>query len=100
VLLNLWPELSGTYDPNGCWLIPKQRTNGRANRSKVWLPKGTAGWGETVERKGGYVIGYEYVCTLVRGPRPPAEVDPDPRQAQALPGRPLVPHRGPDLPGR
>jgi hypothetical protein len=76
ILLGVWDGLTGTYDPMACWLIDKKKTNSEG-RSKVWVPRGTRGWGKTVEEKGGYVTGYVMVCIARRGPAPAPDIDED-----------------------
>jgi len=73
LLAKEWPKLSGTYDPNGDWLFPAQQTNGKANRAKIWVPKGTRGYGAKVEAEGGYVLAHIVICQAAHGEPPPPE---------------------------
>lgn len=73
-LAKVWPRLTGTWDSNNCWLVPKEMTNGEANRAKLYVricktcrvPKA----GPHQE------TGYVRTCLLANGPRPVDMVKP------------------------
>ncbi len=74
VLSRYWAMLSDTDQPDECWLIPKDKTNGAANRAKVWVPSGQCLVCEPPKAEGHYETGYVRSCVARNGPKP---ADPD-----------------------